>query len=240
MRLASCATTTLIFAALSSAVACGGPPTAVSPLAVPLAPSATPSTPALARTSLTGTVVEWTPQGERPLAGAYVWGQIFGGSGTLRENLLLPQYRSDESGRYALPGLPVGFSLQVMAYKPAYHQQCAQEVMISEEPGLDIQVIADANLSSSKDSVPSSRPGFRMVTGLVYGLTPEGPRPLAGREVYYDDGRTIDSPAGTRTDNQGRFLICGLPQSGTAFISEAFGGPVKVPPGGDADIQIQR
>jgi len=240
MRLTSCASTVLIFVALSSAVACGGRPTVASPPVVPLAPSATPSNPPLARTSLTGTVVEWTPQGERPLVGAYVWGQIFGGSGTLRENLLLPQYRSDESGRYALPGLPVGFSLQVMAYKAGYHQQCAQEVVITDAPGLDIQVIADANLSSSKDSVPPSRPGFRVVTGVVYGLTSEGRQPLANREVYYDDGRTIDSPAGTRTDNQGRFLICGLPQSGTAFISEAFTRPVTVPPGGDADIQIQR
>ena len=52
------------------ATCCGRstPPTATAPSTTP--PVGPPSPP-----SLIGTVVEWTPQGERPLGGAFGWGQ---------------------------------------------------------------------------------------------------------------------------------------------------------------------
>ena len=98
-------------------------------------------------------------------------------------------------------------------------------------------LIAEANLSSSKDSVPPSPPGFRIVTGVVYEPTTQGRRAVANRLVFYEWG--LDPAAVTRTDDQGRFLICGLPQSRTVGITEAFGGSITVPPGVDADIEIE-
>ncbi len=74
------------------------------------APSPTPPIAPPVLPSLIGTVVERTPQGERPLSGAFVWGQFHGGS-------MLGQVRADEFGRYELWGLAPGATLQVMATK---------------------------------------------------------------------------------------------------------------------------
>jgi hypothetical protein len=87
--------------------------------------------------------------------------------------------------------------------------------------------------------VPPSPPEFRIVAGVVYEPTTQGRR-AANRLVFYDWG--LDPAAFTRTDDQGRFLICGLPQSRTVSIAADFGGGIawaSVPPGGDADIEIE-
>jgi hypothetical protein len=204
-------------------VGCGGSSTVTAPSPTPpIAP------PVLA--SLIGTVVERTPQGERPLGGAFVWGQLHGGP-------VLGEVRADEFGRYELRGLAPGARLQVMATKEGYFQQCAAEITVGEIPHLDLPLVAEANLSSSRDSVPPLPPGFRIVAGLVYEPTTQGRRAVANRLVFYEWG--VDPAAGTRTDDQGRFLICGLPRSRTVSIAEAFGGGITVLPGGDADIEIE-
>jgi hypothetical protein len=215
-------------------VACGGSSTVTAPSPTTVtAPSPTPPVAPPALRSLIGTVVERTAQGERPLGGAFVWGQLHGGS-------LLAQVRADELGRYELPGLAPGARLQVMAFKEGYFQQCAAEITVGEIPHLDVPLIAEANLSSARDSVPPSPPEFRIVAGVVYELTTQGRRAVSNRPVFYDWG--LDPAAVTRTDDQGRFLICGLPQSRTVSIAADFGGGItwaSVPPGGDVDIEIE-
>jgi hypothetical protein len=214
-------------------VGCGGSPTVTAPtptrpVASPALPSATGTSPA---PSLIGTVVERTPQGERPVGGAFVWGQLFPGS-------VLAQVRTDELGRFELPGLVPGASLQVMAFKDGYFQQCAVEIRVGETAQLELPLVADANLSSSKDFVPPSPSESRIVTGVVYERTTQGRRAVAHRPVFYDFG--LDPAAGTRTDDQGRFLLCGLPRTRTVSIVEAVGlAFATVPPGGDADIEIE-
>ena len=209
-------------------VGCGGSSTVTAPSPTP--PIASPFV-----TSLTGTVVERTPQGERPLGGASVWGQVLSGQFP-GSNWTLGQVGSDEFGRYELRGLAPGARLQVMAFKEGYFQQCAAEITLGERPHLDLPLVAEANLSSSRDSVPPSPPEFRIVTGVVYEPTTEGRRGVANRLVFYEG---FDPVAVTRTDDQGRFLICGVPQSRTVLIAEAFGGGITVPPGGDVDIEIE-
>lgn len=54
-------------------VGCGGSSTVTAPTVT--APSPTPPIAPPVLTSLIGTVIERTPQGERPLGGASVWGQ---------------------------------------------------------------------------------------------------------------------------------------------------------------------
>ena len=210
-------------------VGCGGSSTVT-------APSPTPPIAPPVLNSLIGTVVERTPQGERPLGGAYVWGQVLSGQ-LPGSNLLLGQVHADEFGRYELRGLAPGARLQVMAFKEGYFQQCAAEITLGERPHLDLPLVAEANLSSSRDSVPPSPAELRIVAGVVYELTIQGRRGVANRLVFYEFG--IDPAAVTRTDDQGRFLFCGLPQSRTVSITEAFGGNTTVPPGGDADIEIE-
>lgn len=197
-------------------------------------PSPTPNAPPPALPSLSGTVVEWTPQGERPLAEAFVWGFYH----DLNVGPLLRQVRADEFGRYELT-LEAGARFQVLVTKQGYVQQCAQEIIVGETSHLNLPLIAETNLSSSRDSVPPSRPGFRMVTGLVYEANADGRRPLPNRFVFYDWG--LDAAAYTRTDNNGRFLMCGLPQSRTVWIAVDSSGLTwaTVPAGGDTDIEIE-
>ena len=98
---------TVVICALGTA--CGSP-NAPTPAPSPTAPSPTPPIAPPVVSSLMGTVVERTPQGERPLGGAFVWGQFHGGS-------LLGQVCADEFGRYVLRGLAPVATLQVMAHK---------------------------------------------------------------------------------------------------------------------------
>lgn len=80
-------------------------------------------------------------------------------------------------------------------------------------------------------------PEFRIVAGVVYEPATQGRRGVANRLVFYEWG--LDPAAITRTDDQGRFLFCGLPRSRTVQIAEAFGGRITVPPRGDAEIEIE-
>ena len=68
-----------------------------------------------------------------------------------------------------------------MATTEGSFQQCAEEITVRETPHIDVPLIAEANLSSSRDSVPPSSPGFRMVTGVLYKPTAQGRRPIANR-----------------------------------------------------------
>ena len=217
-------------------IGCGG-----SATTSPTAPSASPSTAApgaaLRNTSsvltvLRGTVVERTSAGERPIGGALVWGHPHGGP-------LLAQVRADDVGRFELPGVPAGVRFQVLVWKQGYFQQCATETTVGERPHLDVPLVAEANLSSSREAVQPSQPAFRVVAGAVFESTTQGRRPIVNRLVFYDFG--LDPAASTVTDAQGRFLLCGLPQSSTVSIAADFGGGIKwaqIPPGGDADIEI--
>jgi hypothetical protein len=119
---------TVVICAL--ATGCGSP-NAPTPSTV-TAPSPTPPIAPPVLPSLIGTVVERTPQGECPLAGAFVWGQLHRGS-------LLGQVRADEFGRYELRGLAPEARLQVMATKGGYFQQCAAEITVGEIPHLDLR-----------------------------------------------------------------------------------------------------
>jgi hypothetical protein len=226
---------TVVICALGTA--CGSPNAPTPASSTVTAPSPAPPIAPPVVLSLTGTVVERTPQGERPLGGAFVWGELGQLDSSFRGSFLLGQVRADEVGRYRLGSLPPGARLQVMVYKEGYFQQCAVEITVGEIPHLDLPLVAEANLSASRDSVPRSPPEFRIVAGVVYEPTAQGRRAVANRLVFYDGAS--DAAAVTRTDDQGRFLICGLPQSRAVLIEEAFGGQVTVPPGGDADVEIE-
>lgn len=179
--------TELVLVPIVILVACGGSSTVTAPSPTPpiAPPSTTPPIAPPVLTSLIGTVVERTPQGERRLGGALVWGQLHGGP-------FLPPVRSflgvraDEFGRYELPGLVPGARLQVTAAKEGYFQQCASEITVGEIPHLDLPLVAEANLSSSRDSVPPSPPEFRIVAGVVYEPTTQGRRAVANRFVFYE------------------------------------------------------
>ena len=77
-------------------------------------------------------------------------------------------------------------------------------------------------------------------TGIITGVVQGASGPEAGVWVIAE---TKDLPTNyikiVVTNDQGRFLLCGLPQSRALFISEAFGPSVTVPPGSDTDLEIE-
>jgi hypothetical protein len=150
---------------------------------------------------------------------------------------------SDANGRYELTNLPAGATLQLQVYSEGYVQQCAAPRLIVDGAlRLDAELVARGNVSASFDSVPPSAPGFRMISGIVYELLADGRRPVANAFVDFEP--IPDSPAAiTYTDAQGRFLLCGIPQAGTAAIGAAIGtgryAYQSVPAGPDASIEIE-
>jgi hypothetical protein len=142
-----------------------------------------------------------------------------------------------------MTNLPKGASLQLEVYKQAYVQQCASpQLLVDRNHHLDAQLVSSASVSASSDSVPRSAPGFRLISGVLYEVTPEGRRPA--RDAFVDYEPTPDSPAAiTYTDMNGRFLLCGIPQERTATIGAALGSGrfaySSVPPGPDASIEIE-
>jgi hypothetical protein len=65
--------TALVPVAVLALAACDNSSTVTAPTSTP--PVVGPSVPVVGA-SLIVTIVEWTPQGERPLSGAYVWAQV--------------------------------------------------------------------------------------------------------------------------------------------------------------------
>jgi hypothetical protein len=151
---------------------------------------------------------------------------------------------TDGAGRFELPNLPQGASVQLQVYKEGYVQQCAAAPFVATgQHRLDAQLVRRENVSAARDSVPPSAPGYRLVSGVVYEITSEGRRPAPQAFVDYEP--VMDSPAAlTYTDALGRFLLCGIPQAGRATIGAALSvgrryAYREVPPGLDAEIEIE-
>jgi hypothetical protein len=88
--------------------------------------------------------------------------------------------------------------------------------------------------------VPRPAAGFRLISGVVYEVIGGERRPAANAYVAYDplDGFPL---AMTRTDTEGRFLLCGIPSDVSAVIDTSVNSHyayVAVPPGPDASIEI--
>ena len=192
--------------------------------------------------ALRGTVTERAAQIERPIANANVnvWVQTtnIGYSYWYASG---PQM-TDADGRYELVNLPADATIYFDAWKDGYVQQCATPPLaVGSDLSLNAQLVSQANVSASPGSVPPSAPGYRLVSGVVYELADSR---HAVSNAFVDYEPIEDFPAAvTRTDAQGRFLLCGIPQDRQATIGAALGsGRVAyytVPPGGDATIDIE-
>jgi hypothetical protein len=225
--------------------ACNGQPTTPSAYAPPnasLPPRGAPPIP-LGSHSLTGIITERSPQGERPLVGANVNAWIQTEKVGYSYMFLNGARLTDAQGRYELANLPDGATLQLEVYKRGYLNQCAApQLLVNTDLHLDAQLVPFANVSASRDSVPPSAPGFRVISGVVYEIIGEGRRPAPG--VFVDYEPIADSPAAvTSTDSEGRFLLCGITQTTSATIGAALDSGryaySAVPPGPDASIEIE-
>lgn len=171
---------------------------------------------------MSGVVFERTSGGVRPLAGANVnaWVQSgrFGYSYMWANGPVL----SDSDGGYELKNLPDGATVHLQVYMGGMVQQCAAPLMT-----MDRSLRQDAFLVSrqrlSAEAEGPAAPGFRAVSGVVFELTPDGRVPAAGAFVDYEP--IMDFPAATTyADQDGRFLLCGLPDDRPVELGAAARG----------------
>lgn len=214
--------------------------------ATPVAPTqqaapASGPTPPTGSYTLSGVVVETSPQGSRPLedvsVNAWVQQASFGYSYMWAHGRIA----TDAGGRFRLTSLPGSATVQLQVWKEGYVQQCAaRRVTVLSDIQLDAQLVSRANLSASLESVTPPAPGYRSVSGVIFEKTDAGTRPVAG--VFVDFEPTMDFPAAvTFSDAAGRYLLCGLLDNETVSIGAGLGNRVayvSVPAGRSTGVDI--
>lgn len=87
-------------------------------------------------------------------------------------------------------------------------QPCAATIALSADAALDVEIVSEASLSDGR--APSITIGPPTLSGVVYETTPQGRRPVAGALVEFDWIMDLVT-ATTRTDAEGRYVLCNLP-----------------------------
>ena len=166
-----------------------------------------PPTSPTPRVSISGTVYEHGPFGQRPLANAPV-------DVSSRWDYFIPTVVTGADGRYSAKGFgETEYKARVDAQ--GYYQPCyASAFLRSLNVTIDAHVVSGATLVS--DGLPATLPRIEpVVSGRVFERTAQGDRPIPGASVVVDfgDNDTLPSPAlfiTTLTDSQGRYLVCGV------------------------------
>jgi hypothetical protein len=131
----------------------------------------------------------------------------------------------DESGRF---NLTVERGARVRLYagggrSDEIYQPCAVTILANHDVTRDVTVVYDYNLIGA--AVPATFLAHtRILTGKVYETVPgSGRQPVRFATVYVggirEYGQDVGWPiANTRTDNDGRYIICGLEGDSSATV----------------------
>jgi len=214
--------------------ACGSnePLTSASPVA-----ATAPAAPAVLNMTLSGVVAE----NGRPIDNAAVAVQWSCGGACTSETGGM----TDAAGRYVIARLPDSAPVWVTAHKDGFVQQCAATTVMRPGVSLDLRLTSIVSLATAQ---PVSGAGSRTVSGTVFESTPAGRRPVADTLVsaYSEALYYADPVAFTRSDTEGRYLLCGLSVGRIPYlVAEKEGysvSNVPVEPGTDTtfDIQLHR
>lgn len=189
-------------------IGCSPTPTASSPPPLPPAPP-TPSP-----LTLRGTVFENTSVGRRPISGAHVF-VVDLADGPYG---IYPWYTfdSDAGGHFSIVGLPSGRAVKLTAYvgstSPRVNDSGLSQVCaVHPTPGVDAAAEIDL---FSPEAVPRT-----LRSPILSGVIVEGspPRPAADLAVIYSSNGHDGADVYTRTDANGRFTFCSLPQ-GSGYV----------------------
>lgn len=190
------------------------PPTTPSP----------PGTPAVDTSgsvpTLQGTVFETTPEGRRPVPGAYL--NVLGHHGGSGYGITV---YADAEGRYTVGTLPKGSTVLVHAMggldRAGFHrhQPCVATAVVKGATVVDVEF-------NHKDVRGSG--GSPTVSGVVFETTPTGRQPVRDRQVLYYAPNML--AAHTITDANGRYEFCKVPVGdGKVFVTDPsdwdLGGP---------------
>ena len=150
--------------------------------------------------TLSGTVYEHGPWGQRPLANVPL--DISPGL-----QPAAPRAATDSDGRYVFTG-PPSFEMKVRADSSSHHQPCRAALPFFADLTLDVHVVPGTVLSTS--GIPPSVPviGLR-VSGQVTDRRTR--QPVAGATIAAATDDIFDyTLARTLTDSLGRYVVCGL------------------------------
>jgi hypothetical protein len=187
--------------------------------------------------TLSGVVFESTSQGRRPLSGGHVWYFVAAQSAILGVH---GSTSLDANGRYVISDLPNGHRVKVNAFVPqTLGQPCAARAAMTASSVLDIELV---------------RPGARPTTnssptlsGVVFEMTAEGRRPLAGIPVgFYGDAFPGMVDVFTWTGTDGRYEFCNLPigagnlLAGDCLNDQMMSMPVEISGDMTKDFELTR
>jgi hypothetical protein len=156
---------------------------------------------------------------------------------------------ADDAGRYTKTLSPyedvaIRTIVWVAANVDGYLQPCAAVTPTSTgDASVDVWLVPEA---SPAVSVPRSVEGTRTVTGTVFETTPSGRAPVAGAEVEWNVAYA--RAATTRTDPEGRYSLCGIPEQvlppddfGDLFARKAgyVGNVGRVEASGDVTVDVE-
>lgn len=221
------------FLAVVTIAACRGAAPAVSPT------SPTPQA-AVPQRTITGSVWVHSPTAPQPLAGLRVaiWLELPRSSGPAGS------VTSDSAGRFSFE-TPSDALVRLYTGTKELFQPCLSTVRVGQTEAT-IRVVAESHLLQARDW-----PDFaveRLLSGTVFEASPTGRVPSANAWVQVDgvmgDGRPL---ADTRSDANGRFVVCGLEgetQIPHALVVAKPGfliATTKIPAqgGGPLDVELQ-
>ena len=171
--------------------------------------------------TITGTITELGPEGQRPVEGARI------------DVYLIASHRSghwmtdvtEADGRYELWGVFTDAIAVLYAGKGdgLYVQPCVHQVTVSSDMSVDIEIVPrSAGGAAANDAARRGTGSF--LTGVVFGQGPDGTRAPIPEAMVFLDGNITALNATTITDADGRYVLCGIPRGSHEFAATAAGG----------------
>jgi Bacterial Ig-like domain len=170
-------------------------------------PQSCPPFPTGGTNQITGVVYERTATGTTPLANVKIWawvqypkGSQNGGAGYARGAVT-----SDATGHFVVDGLPDA-TISIQTDLQGYDQPCSTTIYLTAAGAT-----TNLEMVSKSHPLPELATTLPSITGVVYEVTPNGRRPVAGAWIWYDlmGGMGLGG-ATTTTDENGRYAICNL------------------------------
>jgi hypothetical protein len=169
--------------------------------------------------TITGTITELGPQGQRPAEGARVYVHLFAPhrSGHWMSDV------TGADGRYELWGIFTDAIAVLTVGKGDslnwYRKPCVHEVTVTSDMSIDMEIVPESAGGAAANAAARRGTGS-FLTGVVFGQGPDGTRaPIPNAMVFLDD-----TLASTITDADGRYVFCGIPRRPHEVAAIAAGG----------------
>ena len=165
-------------------------------------PSSCPPFPTGGANQVSGVVFERTATGTTPLANVQIWAWVeyANGSGYSRGAAT-----SDATGHFVVNGLP-NATIYLQTGLDGYDEPCSSTLYLNG-PAATVNL----EMVSKSHPLPDLATTLPSITGVVYEMTPNGRKPIAGAWIDYDPmGGMGLIEATTTTDENGRYAICNL------------------------------